>query len=56
MGCHVIIETFRFQVNIMSDRAERTCYVSNLHEKVTQELLKELFIQVTFVKYSQYSI
>ncbi|VDN21320.1 unnamed protein product [Gongylonema pulchrum] len=29
----------------MSAVAERTCYVSNLDEKVTQELLTELFIQ-----------
>uniref|UniRef100_A0A8R1Y1L2 RRM domain-containing protein n=1 Tax=Onchocerca volvulus TaxID=6282 RepID=A0A8R1Y1L2_ONCVO len=30
----------------MDDPCERTCYVCNLHENVTEELLRELFSQV----------
>lgn len=31
---------------VMSELDERTCYVSNLHDSVTQPILEELFTQV----------
>lgn len=31
----------------MQEEKERTMYIANLHEKVTEELLYELFVQVT---------
>uniref|UniRef100_A0A915Q0C5 RRM domain-containing protein n=1 Tax=Setaria digitata TaxID=48799 RepID=A0A915Q0C5_9BILA len=40
-----LIESKTFELR-MDDPCERTCYVSNLHENVTEELLKELFSQV----------
>ncbi|VDD87081.1 unnamed protein product [Enterobius vermicularis] len=30
----------------MCDESERTCYVTNLHEQVTQSILEEMFIQM----------
>ncbi|KAM3726028.1 DmX-like protein [Dirofilaria immitis] len=35
-----------FEILSMDDPCERTCYVCNLHENVTEELLRELFSQV----------
>lgn len=34
----------------VNEQDERTVYVRNLDDRVTQDLLKELFIQVIFYK------
>ncbi|VDN05635.1 unnamed protein product [Thelazia callipaeda] len=45
-GVSSVYECSQMVIELMVDSDRRTCYVSNLHADVTEELLKELFCQV----------